>query len=238
MKPVLFSAIDDDEPKSSPRKTSTPAPVWTSRLGLDAVDPEHPYRAVAASATALVVDLPGAESAIAGADLADLGFRPVPLYNAVASPAAVIDVQPIVDALVVGAERVARARIDGAPAFLLHSDRLGEGRPLHPGKLDNRSVCRAADFPSADTLTRAGIERVVVVCERLASDLEEVLLVWQQEGIALQWKSPDDDDAPVPLVLARRWWGRRLFDMARRSALRRREDGSYGALIEPSSGNG
>ena len=107
---------------------------------------------------AIVIDLPGASGAMLGVRLVDFGFRPVPLYNALSPSivmqgvAGLVDVEPIVDVLVEGADTVARARPDACPAFLLDANRAGGDRAPAPGRFDNRSMCWESDFPSPDTL--------------------------------------------------------------------------------------
>ena len=246
-KPVLFAALEDNaypilrqvEARSLP-----PPPAWASALllrgaetrGGQQVGDHYPYRAAEARDTALVIDLPGASGAVLGVQFAELGFRPVPLYNALAAPEAIVDVLPIIDVLVDGAERVAGAPAASPPAFLLDADRRGGSRSLQVGAFDNRSVCRPADFPSAQALYDAGIRRAIVICEVLAPDLEPVLLKWQERGIAL-WRKRLDDDADASAFVAReRWWGRRILERAREALLSRHPDGSYGAIIEGASG--
>jgi hypothetical protein len=73
------------------------------------------------ASSVVVVDLPGAEAVQAGLLLAERGFCPVPLFNGTSGPAAAVDVQPIAQALLAGAEAMkSRAIAPGAPpAFLL-----------------------------------------------------------------------------------------------------------------------
>src|SRR5947209_6841220 len=63
---------------------------------------------------ALVIDLPGGASVACGLALAEIGYRPIPLFNAIPQPApregespivAAVDVEPILSALQDGADR-------------------------------------------------------------------------------------------------------------------------------------
>ena len=65
--------------------------------------------------TAIVVDLPGAQSVLVGLALAERGFRPVPLFNGTSGPNPVIAVEPIEHALGTGA---AVLRSETTPAGL------------------------------------------------------------------------------------------------------------------------
>ncbi|HEX2572333.1 MAG TPA: hypothetical protein VH877_22500, partial [Polyangia bacterium] len=165
VKPVLFAYLDEElEPGPLP-----PSPGWLLpevirplEMASQTEGGPTPYRAAhRLRDVALVIDLPGAEGTQMGIGLAEKGFRPIPLYNAVPAPGATIDVRPIMAALVNGAGLVGDVAGDAPPAFLLDADRMGQGRAVQAGDFDNRSVCTAADFPSAALLGTAGIRRVV-----------------------------------------------------------------------------
>jgi hypothetical protein len=223
VKPVLFANLDEEtEPGPLP-----PLPEW---LHSAAVEPMRD--------AAVVIDLPGETGTLAGVALASHGFRPVPLYNAVPSPAAIVNQTQIMRVLVDGAERVAAVPLGATPAFLLDANRMGLGQAVLPGRFDNRSICRASDFPAAEILLRAGIRRVLVIQQgsgRPAPDLEIILLAWQSQGIALWRKSADEPAAPF--VLRPRFWISRLLHAVRSAFLRRQADSSYGELV-PAAGGG
>src|SRR6185503_10656841 len=147
VKPVLFASMD------RPPGAFSPAPPeweidWAPR-------PEEKV--------ALVIDLRGADSVCAGLTLANRGYRPIPLFNAMPSPGsfgilggvpALIDVAPISTALWLGAEQLAQLDLlpEAPPAFLLDANRRGEGLLAAPGHFDNRSISFVTDFPSANFL--------------------------------------------------------------------------------------
>jgi hypothetical protein len=211
VKPVLFAALDgSSDPASREREPRPlpPSPEWFKACVIDPLVEEsartsrdaHPYRSAVPQDAALVIDLPGAEGAMLGVHAAGLGFRPVPLYNALASTRAVVDVYPILDVLVDGAHRVASVPVGAPPAFLLDAERMGEQRNVRVGVLDNRSVCRPSDFPSADTLKAAGVRRVVLISNAPAFDLVRVLVGWQSAGLVFWRASPSVPGAAVPTV--------------------------------------
>src|SRR5215469_3092864 len=126
----------------------------------------------------VVVDLAGAESVLMGVALAERGYRPVPLYNAVPLPSgypvldpatgrnvAAVDVLPIISSLRRGAERLANLQIstDAPPVFLLDDNRQGDGRTMMEDEFDNRSVCFTTDFPSANFLLGHGFQQALIV---------------------------------------------------------------------------
>ncbi len=112
-KPVLFSQMD-----SITRDENT-AP----ELAVDvswAVDPDR--------ATAMVVDLPGAQGVSMAMSLAAIGYRPVPLYNACPAPAgdtALVVVRRIMIALASAASSLQSFGLadEAPPAFLLDAMR-------------------------------------------------------------------------------------------------------------------
>src|SRR5262249_22294261 len=102
-KPVLFTYVD------GLAALSPPAAKWLDK-GLLGYDRDaHGYRTSARPRSqAIVVDLPGIESVAAGLELADVGFRPVPLFAAIPSEAAVVPMWEVVRALLYGAEELPR----------------------------------------------------------------------------------------------------------------------------------
>jgi hypothetical protein len=202
--------------------------------------------------TVVVVDLPGAASVIAGVDLAGRGYRPVPLFNAVAaaggSTRAKVDVVPIVAALVDAAPALAGASLAAAapPAFLIDEQRrFGRADvPLTPGVFDNRSVSLPTDFPSGNLLRARGIERCVVVQQspddQPQEDLRHTLLRWQQAGIAVELLRLGIDPSPRPVSVRRPGGFRSLWQRALAvMGLYRSPLGGFGGRIpEPSSGAG
>lgn len=249
VKPVLFAHLDEE---------STPGPVgvlpaWIQagvispleRHAVDAGRDQHPYRrSRGLDDVAVVIDLPGAEGALAGLALAQHRFRPVPLYNAMMGPSPVLDLQPIMDVLVDGAADLASLPLGAPPAFLLDADRMGRGRRRELGNFDNRSVCFPTDFPSATTLRSSGIRRALLIHsggERPAIDLAETLVQWQEQGIAFFSARVDTGDPATPRIVKRPSWFQRLFHVLERRQLFRDASGVFGELLQlprgyPSSG--
>src|SRR5436190_12804335 len=162
IKPVLFAYLDPGV-THPPFEEPVPDVSWAPRP---------------AEKTALVLDLPGAEGVVAGIALASLGYRPIPLYNALPLPfgarvldplslksVAAVNVLPILAALRNGAEALVQLTLppEAPPAFLLDANRAGEKRKMLPGEFDNRSICFTTDFPSVTFLASQGIQRVILV---------------------------------------------------------------------------
>ncbi len=233
-KPVLFSCL--------PTATLPEPPALLGR-------PERALLEVPAAADdlALVLDLPGAEGVFTGLALAQGGYRPVPLYNAVPLPTdglpseregvTLVDVMPILAALARLAPTVAGCslRAEAPPAFLLDAHRRHGSHPASPLAFDNRSVAFTTDFPSADRLLAHGIRRVwLIQAENTApqADLANTLRAWQAAGIAL-WLKPLAPNTPArPLMLRPPSWLRALgHELLVLVGLRRQPLGGFNGVL-------
>jgi hypothetical protein len=209
-----------------------------------------------AEKTAIIVDIPGAESALMGLSLAGAGYRPVPLYNALPLPAgrptiddltgrptAAVDVRPILACLGRGAERLTQLHLpaESPPAFLLDANRGGDGRVMRPEEFDNRSISFTTDFPSATFFGSQGIKSFLLVQAGRAipqADLAHSLRRWQEADFPLRQKDVHSPLAPVPLDVPRPAWFGAMFQRALASlGLRRAPHSGFGAWIpDPSAG--
>ncbi len=203
--------------------------------------------------TALVVDLPGAEGVLAGVALAQRGYRPVPLYNAIpisiggvaVQPllhrvTAAVQVLPIVRALQDHTVQLAGLKLaaEAPPAFLLDSNRGGAGRKMLPDEFDNRSVSFTTDFPSAIFLAAHGIRRVILI-QKLRDDplpdLAHSFCRWQEGGLTLERMRLDLPGAPESFRVTKPSWYGVMFQRALASfGLRRSGTGGFGAWVPDS----
>lgn len=205
---------------------------------------------------AIVLDLPGAEGVHLGVALAQRGYRPVPLYNAVplptivrvldpgvAQPVAAVEVMPILSALRAETERLSRSNLPASapPVFLLDSNRQGDGRVMAPGQFDNRSVCFTTDFPSANFLRAHDIERAVLVQRERTEpmqDLAHTLRRWYDGGLVLERMRIDAPSTPERFDVSKPSWFGMMFQRALLAlGLRRSPAGGFGAWVpNPSAG--
>jgi hypothetical protein len=205
------------------------------------------------SSTALVLDLPEEEAVLWGVGLAEIGYRPVPLYNALpfamsdkmtspsSRPVSTVQVEPILAALVreTGCLVTVQLRSNAPPAFLLDADRRLARTDVKPGVFDNRSVCFTTDFPSAEFLLEHGIRGVMVVQEtaKFVPDLLLVLLEWQKGGIRISRKLFRNSEPPQsvavkkPSLLSWIW-----FRLGVALGYHRGELGAFGEIVPASSG--
>ncbi len=226
-KPVLFA-------QGVGVRVQTTSPAPDSR--------DYSWLPRASGQTGVVVDLGGVETVRIGLKLAELGHRPVPLYNTSDDPAAVLDVRPLRAELTAGAETLRRRSLppDAPPAFLLDAARMRPAVLPSPGTFDNRWMVFPQDFPSGTFLKSAGITDVLLIHDggNPQEDLAHVLLRWQQAGIRLQSMTPEDT-APRPLVVHPPSWFRKVWYRAITVArLRRNNAGGFGAAIPVATSGG
>jgi hypothetical protein len=204
-------------------------------------------RASGASRQAIVVDLPALDTMCAAAQLAQSGYRPVPLFNTTRGPKPLVRVDDILDGfLSVGNVIESAGPGDLAPpVFLLDSHRQpgNVSREIDAGKFDNRWLVFPQDFPSAEFLKEHGIDSVLLCQANLtqpADDLAHVLLRWQEAGLRIScaWADGENFSGPQPLTVRTppgyRSWMRRLLVLLK---LRRSSAGGFGGII-PEAGSG
>jgi hypothetical protein len=242
-KPVLFAHLDSAQ--LSPQMPMPELPVDMS------------WSPAAEENVALVMDLPGAEAVQVGLELAARGYRPVPLYNAVPLPftarifdplrvgrVAAVDLIPILAALEKGAAQLAQINLppEAPPAFLLDSNRQGDGRTMLPNQFDNRAVCFTTDFPSANFLQANGIQRALLIQRSRIyplADLAHVLRRWQDGGIALERARVDFTEPRQPFEVSKPSWYGAMFQRALMAmGLRRAGGGGFGAWVPVASAGG
>lgn len=237
VKPVLFAEIDQAMATSIPDQ-------WSEEPGLRC-------DVGARRDTAIVVDLPGTQSLLAGFALARDGYRPVPLYNTTSGrrermlPEKCVlgDVSTLVQMLSRPLPEYVRDTVigDHPPAFLLDSRRLKGERGPAPGMYDNRWLVFPQDFPSAAFLKSRGITQAVVIQEgsgQPAEDLAHVLLRWKEGGIALFVQEAAATHTLIPLDVRRPSGFRSvIYRVILLMGLRRNSAGGFGSVI-PIPGSG
>jgi len=140
--------------------------------------------------TMCVVDLPDKSSIEKGLELAERGYRPIPLYNGVCEDVdsnSLVRVLDIQKGLYWGASILEGMSIhkDAPPAFLLDSNRMHGGNEVSPGRYDNRWGIFSQDMPSASFLIAHEIKKIVVYSNFIEEDLTHVLFRYQNAGLAI-----------------------------------------------------
>jgi hypothetical protein len=124
------------------------------------------------------------------------------------------------------------------PAFLLDSHRIAP-KP-GPGAFDNRWMTFPQDFPSANLLLSRGLRNAIVFQQEslIQTDLDHVLLRWQQAGMQIQLKAGDQPVHPIKVFKPRsfRSW---LYVGLALMALRPNSAGGFGSVVPlPGQGGG
>ena len=241
-KPVLF-ATARNVPATGAATTPSPLVLDRARIEPPPAGVTTYRSAPAAGGIAIVVELPGDEAVRAGLALAHLGFRPVPLFNALVPFGRMVpsvDVTPTVRALEANAPALRALSLapDAPPAFLLDARRRGDDKPFVFG-FDNRSYCLVSDFPSGEELRRRKIGRVVLLREEAGRepviDVKDVLYAFQHAGIEIFAASMSGEGAPTAMTVRAPSLGGRLKDWIYRLAVGEPEAGAFGRKV-PQSG--
>ena len=181
--------------------------------------------------TAVIVDLPGAESVTAGLDLTALGYRPVPLYNGIHNvecrgelatndirhtPAPgrrnAVDNQPIIDALHHGAQLLQSTVTapDAPPVFMLDATRNAKIVPSLD-LYDNRWTLDLDDMPDFMYLRAQGITRIIIWTDRFVQDdLVQICGRYQSAGIEVLTyvQAPPVTDAELTPAIRKFEWAK------------------------------
>jgi hypothetical protein len=239
-KPVTFAHMD---------LSRTPIPLPEMAVNVD-------WAPAPVEKVALILDLLGVESVTLASALAERGYQPVPLFNALPLPTeppaddaaytnvAAVDIYPIIDALRLRAERLQELSTpaDAPPAFLLDARRQGDKQSVNTIDFDNRSVSFSTDFPSANFLVAQRIHRALLIQkDRLdpQADLAHTLRRWQEGGIRLERIQLKPLTAPEAFEVARPAWYGAMFQRILFSlGLRRAWGGGFGAWLQDSAGGG
>lgn len=141
------------------------------------------------SDAAIIVDLPGAESVMEGLALANVGYRPIPIYNGtVEQPGAraTVDNQTVGVALKWGAGILAEIDVsdDALPAFLTDSNRMHRFK-MDDTIFDNSWDVYPQDIPTAEHMLNNGIKKIVIVADKFSRDLKKVLYSYQKKKIEI-----------------------------------------------------
>lgn len=226
VKPVLFAHLWSNE--------QTPLPPAAAPRDVSWCPP-------ADGRTTLVLDLPSGHGVAIGIALAEVGYRPVPLYNAVPGPAAVLDVRPILGEIARVTERLRNLDLPplAPPAFLLDARRRFGDSPPAPGKFDNRSISLPTDFPGASLLLSYGIRTCVLVTEAdtlCQADLAHTLCRWQEAGVEMRGKALTAAGPPRRIAVRqpshfRRFWHR----LCAAAGLRPNPLGGFGGVLPQAS---
>ncbi|MBQ8659537.1 MAG: hypothetical protein IJ475_01700 [Bacilli bacterium] len=138
---------------------------------------------------AIFVDISGVDSIKEGIALANIGYRPIPIFNGTNEPVgamATTNNQIIEPLLVWGASELVNMDIDetAPPVFLLDTNRLNRYK-FDRSVFDNSWDIYPQDIPSAEYFKKCNIDTILVRGNALQRDLSEVLYKYQLSGIKI-----------------------------------------------------
>lgn len=147
------------------------------------------FEMTACKDAAIIVDLPEDNSVEMGLALAKKGYRPIPVFNGTIEQAgarSTVDNSSVGLALFAGAKMFSEIELaeEAKPAFLLDSNRLHRFK-LEDGIFDNSWDIFHQDLPSAEYFLQNGIDKILVIGERVAPDLSRTLHGFQKKKIQI-----------------------------------------------------
>lgn len=139
--------------------------------------------------TAIFIDLPGKESIELGISLADIGYRPIPLFNGTdeqIGSQATTDTYIIESALINGSEKLKNNSLanNANPAFLLDSSRTNRYRAKE-SIFDNSWDLYKQDIPTFNYFKKNKIYKIIVVGNTIQRDLRKIFFEFQDAGIEI-----------------------------------------------------
>ncbi len=173
VRPVPFVAIDTYNRK--------PLSNWTNRKAMCIKQYKND--------TAIFIDLPGTESIETGISLAQIGYRPIPLFNGTDEQInlqATTDTYLIERCLINGSERMKKITLNNNanPAFLLDSLRTNRYRSKI-SIFDNSWDLYKQDIPTPKCFKENGINKIIVIGNKIQRDLRKIFFEFQNEGIEI-----------------------------------------------------
>ena len=139
--------------------------------------------------TAIIVDLPNTQSVEAGIFLLQHGYRPIPIYNGTMEQNGVMattDNKSIQSALIWGVVALSNIKLpdDAPPAFLTDTNRL-QRHKANESVFDNSWDVYHQDLPTEDYFLNNGIEKIIVVSNKLSKDLKDIFAEYPHKKIQI-----------------------------------------------------
>lgn len=139
--------------------------------------------------TAIFIDLLGSESIELGISLANMGYRPIPLFNGTdeqVGSQATTDSYLVERSLINGSMKLKNILLsnDANPAFLLDSSRTNRYR-VSESMFDNSWDLYKQDIPTSKYFKDNGIYKIIIVGNNVQRDLRKIFFDFQNDGIEI-----------------------------------------------------
>jgi hypothetical protein len=156
--------------------------------------------------TAIFVDMPGEESIEFGIGLAKKGFRPIPLFNETdeqPGSKAIINSYIIENSLLLATQELKSIKLDANanPAFLLDSTRSNRQR-ANTSIFDNSWDLYGQDIPSYNFFLNHGIKKIIIITNKLQTDLKKIFIKFQKNGINFYLTNGYDEPQKTTIKLS------------------------------------
>jgi len=159
--------------------------------------------------TAIIIDRCGYCAVNEGLALAEMGWRPIPLYNGTneqSGSMALVDNHGIEHALLWGACVLKGMNISQSapPAFLLDSNRRHRYK-MDVTVFDNSWDLYNQDIPSPEYFSANGINKIIIVGEKIHKDLRVIFHEFQKKGISFFYTDGYNIPKEVTIKKPPRW---------------------------------
>ncbi len=139
--------------------------------------------------TAIFIDLLGSESIELGISLANIGYRPIPLFNGTdeqVGSQATTDSYLVESSLINGSMKLKNILLsnDANPVFLLDSSRTNRYR-VSESMFDNSWDLYKQDIPTSKYFKDNGIYKIIIVGNNVQRDLRKIFFDFQNDGIEI-----------------------------------------------------
>lgn len=139
--------------------------------------------------SAIIVDLPEHYSINEGIALAQMGYRPIPVFNGTAQTkgaSATVNNHAVEAGLIFGGIELQKIKLelDAPPVFLTDSNRMNRHK-LDISIFDNSWDLYYQDLPSAEYFLKNGINKIIVRGDKLNKDLSKILYRHQEKGMQI-----------------------------------------------------
>lgn len=139
--------------------------------------------------TAIFIDLLGSESIELGISLANMGYRPIPLFNGTdeqVGSQATTDSYLVESSLINGSMKLKNILLsnDANPAFLLDSSRTNRYR-VSESMFDNSWDLYKQDIPTSKYFKDNGIYKIIIVGNNVQRDLRKIFFDFQNDEIEI-----------------------------------------------------
>lgn len=152
---------------------------------------------------AIIIDIDGINSIKEGIALAQIGYRPIPIFNGTNPPKKTTSTtnNGIIETLLIwGAQELKSIQLkkDAPPVFLLDKNRLNRYK-INRGIFDNSWDIYPQDIPTHKYFKEQNIDTIIVRGTNLNKDLEKVLYKHQQNNINILFTNGYEEPKPIKL---------------------------------------